>query len=75
MNSARELFNKLTSFKKVDSSGQTTEQKLLDYCHRVLGSVERLHIDFKEKNNRSHASLEDTDRKNLAKAISGVRKL
>ena len=71
MNSARELFDKLTSFKKVDRSGQTPEQKLLDYCHRVLGSVERLHIDFKEKTNRSHPSLEDTDRKNLAKAISG----
>ena len=71
VNSAKALFRKLTSFRKVDSSGQTPEQKLLDYCHRVLGSVERLHIDFKEKSNRSHASLEDADRKNLAKAISG----
>jgi len=71
VNSAKELFKRLTSFKKVDSSGQTPEQKFLDYCNRVLGSVERLHIDFKEKSNRSYASLEDADRKNLAKAISG----
>jgi len=71
VNSAKELFKRLTSFKKVDSSGQTPEQKFLDYCNRVLGSVERLHIDFKEKSNRSYASLEDADRKNLARAISG----
>lgn len=71
MNSAKELFQRLTSFKKVDNSGKTPEEKFLDYCHRVLGSVERLHIDYKEKSNRNQPGLEDADRKNLAKAISG----
>jgi len=71
VNSARQLYKTLTSFKKVDNSGQTPEQKFLEFCRRVLGPVERFHIDFKEKHNRSHASLEDDDQKNLAKAISG----
>jgi hypothetical protein len=71
VSSARGLYKKLASFKKLDSSGQTPEQKLLDYCRRVLGPVERLHIEFKEKSDRIHPTLEEVDRKNLAKAISG----
>jgi len=68
---AQELFDKLASFKNPDSGGKTSEQRLLDYCNLVLGSVERLHIDFKEKKDRRHALLEDNDKKNLAKAVSG----
>ena len=71
MDSARELFKKLTSLKKPDSSRKTPEQKLLEYCTHVLGSVEGLHVDFKEKHNRSHEMLEDDDRRSLAKAVSG----
>ena len=71
MDSARELYKKLKSLKKPDSSRRTPEQKLLEYCTHILGSVERLHVDFKEKHNRSHEMLEDDDRRNLAKAVSG----
>lgn len=71
MNPAKQLYNKLTNFKKVDNSGQTPEQEFLEYCCRVLGPVERFHIEFKQKHNRSHARLEGDDQKNLAKAISG----
>ncbi len=71
MNPARQLYNKLTNLKKADNSGQTPEQKFLDYCCRVLGHVERYHIEYKEKHNRNHAILEGNDQENLAKAISG----
>jgi len=71
VDSARELFKRLTSLKKADSSGKTPEQKLLQYCTHVLGPVERLHVDFKQKHNRRHERLEDDDRRNLAKAVSG----
>ena len=71
MDSARELFEELKNLKKADTSKQTPEQRLLRYCREVLGSVERLHVDFKEKHDRSHERLEDDDKKNLAKAISG----
>jgi len=71
VNPAKQLYNKLTNLKKVDNSGQTPEQKFLEYCCRVLGPVERFHIEFKEKHDQSHARLEGDDQRNLAKAISG----
>lgn len=62
MNQAQELFEKLTSMKA---------EEFLDYCNRILGGVERIHVDFKEKRDRRNSKLEDDDKKNLAKAVSG----
>lgn len=67
MDSAKELFEKLRSFKGTKSP----QEALLEYCTHVLGSIERLHFDFKEKHDRRDANLADDDRKNLAKAVSG----
>lgn len=71
MSSSNDLFSKLKSFKKPDKSDNLPQRQLLNYCANVLGSVERLHVDFKEKQNRRVPSLGDRDKKNLAKAISG----
>lgn len=71
MNSAKELFEKLTSFKQADGSGKSPQQQLLEYCTQVLGAVERMHVDFKQKHDRRDSKLADDDKKNLAKAISG----
>lgn len=67
MDSAKELFEKLRSFK----GAKSPQQALLEYCTHILGSIERLHVDFKEKHDRRDANLADDDRKNLAKAVSG----
>jgi hypothetical protein len=67
MDSAKQLFEKLRSFK----STKSPQQALLEFCTHVLGSIERLHVDFKEKHDRHDANLSDDDRKNLAKAVSG----
>ena len=71
MSSSSDLFSRLKSFKRPDKSGNSPQQQLLNYCVSVLGSVERLHVDFKEKQDRRVSSLGDSDKKNLAKAISG----
>lgn len=71
MDSARVLFEELRNLKEAQGSRQTPEQMLIHYCTQVLGPVEHLHVDFKEKHDRSNGKLEDDDRKNLAKAISG----
>lgn len=69
--SAQSLYNMLIDLKKPDSSGKTSQQRLIQYCLEVLGGIERVHIDFKEKYNRRNPNLEDDDKKNLAKALSG----
>lgn len=71
MNSARKIYEQLISFKETDSSGETPQHHLLRYCSEILGGVERLHIDFKEKQNSSNSQLDDSDKRNLAKAVSG----
>jgi hypothetical protein len=63
MDQAKELFNKIQSI--------TTDIEFIEYCSEVLGAVERIHVDFKEKQDRRNAKLEDNDKKNLAKAVSG----
>ncbi|HKI52789.1 MAG TPA: ATP-binding protein, partial [Anaerolineales bacterium] len=63
MDQAEELFVKLQSFKN--------SKEFLEYCNQVLGTVERIHVDFKEKHDRRIPKLEDNDKKNLAKAMSG----
>jgi hypothetical protein len=47
------------------------EEKLETYCREVLTSVERLHFDNKTKRDSRTPQLEDYDKKNLAKALSG----
>jgi hypothetical protein len=61
----------LVSFKSSGYSEKLPAQLLIEYCRDVLGAVERFHVDFKQKQNRSHSRLDDSDKKNLAKAISG----
>lgn len=64
MSTASELFQTLSGFQK-------SETGFLEYCRQILGAVERSHFDFKEKADRRDAILGDTDKKNLAKAVSG----
>jgi hypothetical protein len=47
------------------------EDWLVHHTKSVWQGVERVHFDFKEKRDRRNASLDDDDKKNLAKAISG----
>lgn len=70
MNSAGELFQTLQSFKDMKQD-QSPQQQLLDYCSNVLGLVERFHFDYKEKSDSRYAKLSDSDKRNLAKAVSG----
>jgi predicted HTH transcriptional regulator len=63
MDQAQELFEKLQSLKN--------SEEFLEYCNQILGAVERIHVDFKEKHDRRNPKLEDDDKKNLAKAVSG----
>lgn len=71
MNSAEKLFRNLESLSTSVESGETAEQRFLDYCRDVLGSVERLHFDFKQKTDSTHPRLEQRDKRNLARALSG----
>jgi hypothetical protein len=71
MDAAKNLFETLANFKANDSSGLTSQQLLINYCKQVLGSTENLHYDYKEKDDSSNSQLSDSDKKNLAKAVSG----
>ena len=70
MSAAETIFDQIKGF-RTTPAGKTPHQRLTDYCTRVLGAVERFHVDFKEKGDRRTAVLDDDDKKNLAKAISG----
>jgi len=71
MSSSNDLFKTLSDFKFDDDSSKSAEEKFLSYCTQVIGSVERLIVDFKEKRNRKVPKLDADDKKNLAKAVSG----
>jgi predicted HTH transcriptional regulator len=71
LNTAQELFQKLVSFKHPGGSVKTPSQLFLEYCTQVLGAVEGLHMDFKQKHDSRRPELDDDDKKNLAKAVSG----
>lgn len=71
MSAPQNLFQTLSSFKIPDESGNSAESRLLAYCTDALGSVERFHFDYKEKRDRRNPILDDDDKKNLAKAVSG----
>ncbi len=57
MDSARELFNKLKSFKEINGSSQTPEQRLTHYLTKILGRIENLHVEYKEKQDRRDGIL------------------
>ena len=71
MDSALEIFETLKSFKRANRSRKSSQGKLLDYCIQVLGSIEHIHVDFKQKSHTTNPKPEDDDKKNLAKALSG----
>jgi hypothetical protein len=71
MSNASELFEALRSFRTKPGEGKKSQQSLVEYCQSVLGKIERVHFDFKTKTNPSSLDLDDKDKKNLAKAISG----
>lgn len=71
MDSAKNIYMHLIGFKNPGGSEESSERRLLRYCSEVLGGVERLHIDFKQKRDSRHSQISDDDKKNLAKAVSG----
>lgn len=71
MNNAKELFSHLSSFRDLEKTDKSPQEKLIEYCIQFLGSIERWHVDFKQKRDSSVASLDDDDKRNLAKAVSG----
>lgn len=71
MATSEDLYRTLTGFRSLDSSSATPEQALLRYCNEVLGAIEGMHVDYKQKRDRRRAKLDEDDKKNLAKAVSG----
>lgn len=71
MDSARKLYEELVGFRQPDGSGGSPQQKLIEYCAQVLGALEHMYVDFKQKADRSGPTLGNGDKKNLAKAVSG----
>jgi hypothetical protein len=71
MNSSEVYFEKIKGFKHFPDPIASPQKQLLDYCNQIIGSVERLHVDYKVKDDSRSASLADSDKKNLAKAVSG----
>lgn len=50
--------------------GMSPQGWLEHHCNTIWNGVERVHFDFKEKEDRRIGRLGDSDKKNLAKAIS-----
>ncbi|MCA9996591.1 MAG: ATP-binding protein [Anaerolineales bacterium] len=71
MNSAERIYEQIMTLNQAEGYKGSSQERLLRYCSEVLGAVERLHVDFKEKHDRRNGQLEDDDKKNLAKAVSG----
>ena len=71
MDAATNLFETLRAFRTNLESGKSPQQSMIDYCSNNLGGIERVHFDFKEKTQASNPKLDDADKRNLAKAISG----
>ncbi len=61
------------TFRKFRTSGglETPEEQFDPYCKEVLSSVEKQHFDYKTKHDSRNPNLNESDKKNLAKAISG----
>jgi hypothetical protein len=71
MSAASNLFDTIRAFKSSPDAGRSPQQSLVAYCRDVLGGIERVHFDFKSKANASYSTLDEPDKKNLAKAVSG----
>jgi hypothetical protein len=71
MDTAQNLFKTLAQLKHPSDFGKTPQESLIEYCKHVLGAIEGLHIDFKEKHDRRNSQLDPDDERNLAKAVSG----
>jgi hypothetical protein len=71
MTAAKEIFDTLRRYRVSPEPGKSPEQSLVDYCKNVLGPVERVHFDFKSKAKPENPTPDDSDIKNLAKAVSG----
>ena len=71
MDTAQQLFKTLAQFKQSSGSDKTSQERLIEYCKDVLGAIEGLRHDFKQKRDRTNSKLEPDDKKNLAKAVSG----
>jgi Putative DNA-binding domain len=67
MSNASELFDDLQS----PQDGKTPQQWLVEYCRDKLRGIERVHFDFKTKSDPSTFELNNDDKKNFAKAVSG----
>ena len=66
---AEAIFNDFQRFRDGDSS--RAEERLEDYCRDILTAVEGIHFDYKCKHDSRTPQLEDSDKRNLAKALSG----
>lgn len=71
MDAATNLFDTLRAFRTHPASGKSPHQSVIEYCNNNLGGIEQVHFDFKEKRDPLRPALDDDDKKNLAKAISG----
>ena len=71
MDTAQQLFKTLAQIKQSSDSDKTSQERLLEYCKDVLGAIEGLHHDYKEKHDRTNSQLAIDDQRNLAKAVSG----
>src|SRR5262245_30114613 len=49
----------------------TAEERLERYCRDILTAVEGLHFDYKCKQDSRTPQLGESDKRNLAKALSG----
>jgi hypothetical protein len=63
--------NIFAELKKISAIPQGKEAALLSYCRGDLGLIEQLFFDYKEKQDRTNAKLDEKDKKNLAKSVSG----
>jgi hypothetical protein len=71
MSAASDIFESLRKLMNLPNTGKSPQQQLVEYCQNILGGIERVHFDFKQKANAQTAKPEESDIKNLAKAVSG----
>jgi hypothetical protein len=71
MDTARNVFETIRSFKTTGQTAKTPDEQFLEYVNNILGSVERVHVEFKQKYDSRNSKLDISDKRNLAKAVSG----
>jgi hypothetical protein len=67
---AETIFNEFQRLRD-GSDSRTAEERLKDYCRDVLTAVEGFHFDYKCKQDPREPQLDESDKRNLAKALSG----